>query len=94
MICFVNYHAVMRPVARPATRVNVQPALPQFPPAPRYFNYTGAPARTPSGRHWVVPPPPMPQPRSIRVNPPQAPVYWGPYDQGHAWHDGRTRDDD
>jgi hypothetical protein len=82
MICFVNYHAVIRPVVRPTPRVNYQPAIPKFAPGPQYFNYTGAPARGSSvPPRWVVQPPPMPQPPSIRIEPSQAPVYWGPYGQ-------------
>ena len=96
MVCFVNYHAVMRPVVRPTPRVNVQPAIPRFPTdPPGHFNYTATPARGAPGRSpWLVPPPPMPQPPTVRIGPSQAPIYWGPYDQGRAWQDRRTRDND
>jgi hypothetical protein len=96
MICFVNYHAVLRPVTRPASRVNFQPAIPTLPAIPpARYNYTSNPSRiSPAPARWVIPPPPMPQPPSVRIDPPQAPIYWGPYDQSRAWRDGRTRSRD
>jgi len=95
MICFVNYHAVVKPMERPVPRVNFQtlPKLPAVPPS--HYNYTSTPVRTaPAPSRWPFPTPPMPQPPSVRINPPQAPVYWGPYGQPRGWHDDRTRDND
>jgi hypothetical protein len=95
MICFVNYHAVVKPMERPVPRVNFQP-FPKLPAAtPPHYNYTSTPVRTaPAPSRWPFPAPPMPQPPSVRINPPQGPVYWGPYDQRRAWRDDRARDND
>jgi hypothetical protein len=94
MVCFVNYHAVVKPMERPAPRVNFQP-IPRFPTDPAHYNYTPTPVRTsPSRSPWLVPPPPMPQPPSVRINPRQGPIYWSPGNQGRPWHDDRVRDND
>jgi len=80
MICFVNYHAVVRPV-RPTPTVNF-PTPPTLPMIPRTHISATRVRTTPAPARWMMPPaPPVPSRPPVVIEPPQGPIYWGPYDQ-------------